>query len=334
MNRQDFWNDQEKARKLVEELKHHKSIVDGFERIRDRLEESQTLLEILRSGEDGELERELHENVDGLTSEMRKFEITAMLNGPYDRNNAFLNLHAGAGGTEACDWVAMLYRMYTRWLDENGYRWREVDALPDDEAGFRRVTIRVEGEYAYGYLQCESGVHRLVRISPFDASKRRHTSFASVDCVPEVEDVDVEIDPSEIKVETFRSSGPGGQHANMTDSAVRIIHIPTGIVVQCQNERSQHQNRRTAMAILKGKLTQLAELEKQKQIEAERGSKGEIAWGNQIRSYVLHPYTLVKDHRTGVETADARKVLDGDITPFIEAFLRSRIKGRFTEGGK
>lgn len=265
-------------------------------------------------------------NLESLTREM---ELRVYLSGKYDASDAILSLHSGAGGTDAMDWVEMLYRMYTRWADQRGYSVETLDMLPGEEAGLKSVSFLVKGDYAYGYLRGEKGVHRLVRISPFDASGRRHTSFASVDVLPDLEeDLEVEINPDDLRIDTFRSSGAGGQHVNKTDSAVRITHLPTGIVVTCQNERSQHANRLVAMRILKAKLRALKEEERRKEIESLRGPHKEIAWGNQIRSYVLQPFTLVKDHRTDYETSNVQKVLDGDIDDFIYAFLKKDLEKR------
>ncbi len=264
--------------------------------------------------------------LENLTREM---ELRVYLSGKYDASDAILSLHSGAGGTDAMDWVEMLCRMYTRWAERRGYSVEILDMLPGEEAGLKSVSFLVKGNYAYGYLRGEKGVHRLVRISPFDASGRRHTSFASVDVLPDFEeDVEVEINPDDLKIDTFRSSGAGGQHVNKTDSAVRITHLPTGIVVTCQNERSQHSNRLVAMRILKAKLLALKEEERRKEIESLRGPHKEIAWGNQIRSYVLQPFTLVKDHRTDHETGNAERVLDGDIDDFIYAFLKTDLEKR------
>ena len=279
--------------------------------------------------EDSSFTEELEQNLRTFQGKLDKFELKTLLNQPHDHCNAYLSIHAGAGGTESCDWVAMLLRMYLRWMEKNGYTQDTVDIQPGEEAGIKRVVLHVKGERAYGYLCGEAGVHRLVRISPFDANQRRHTSFAAVDVLPEIEEEgEVEIREEDLKTETFRAGGAGGQHVNKTSSAVRIIHIPTGIVIQCQNERSQHQNRRTAMNMLKARLYQLKEAERMKQLSQLYDEKGEIAWGYQIRSYVLHPYNLVKDLRTGRETSNARAVLDGDIDAFLDAYLRYRLANR------
>ena len=249
--------------------------------------------------------------------------ISTLLDGEYDRNNAIFTLHAGAGGTEACDWVSMLFRMYTRWAEDKGFKVDTLDYLPGDEAGIKSVTIQISGENAYGYLKSEKGIHRLVRISPFDASGRRHTSFASCDVLPEIDDddLDIGINPEDIRIDTYRASGAGGQHVNTTDSAVRITHIPTNIVVQCQNERSQHKNRESAMKMLRAKLYEKKMEEQMEKLQDIRGEVKEIGWGNQIRSYVFHPYNMVKDHRTNEETGNVSAVMDGDIDKFINAYL-------------
>jgi peptide chain release factor 2 len=267
---------------------------------------------------------EVGEALDKLKKTYEEMRIETLLNGKYDRNNAMITLHAGAGGTEACDWVGMLFRMYTRWAESKDYTVKTLDFLPGDEAGVKSVTIHIIGENAYGYLKSEKGVHRLVRISPFDSSGRRHTSFASIDVMPELdESIKVEINPDDLRVDTYRSSGAGGQHVNKTDSAVRITHIPTGVVVACQNERSQHQNRETAMKLLRSKLLELKEREQKEKIEDLKGVQLDIAWGSQIRSYVFCPYTMVKDHRTNYEEGNVNAVMDGDIDGFINAYLSS-----------
>jgi len=272
---------------------------------------------------DQSLSEEVEEELRSIGSALKEMEMQVLLNGPYDRNNAIVSLHAGAGGTEAQDWVDMLFRMYTRWAESKKMKVEIADHLPGEEAGTKSITALIKGEYAYGYLKAERGVHRLVRISPFDASGRRHTSFASVEVIPEIEEDDeIEINPSDIKIDTFRASGAGGQHVNKTDSAVRITHFPTGIVVQCQNERSQHANRLAAMKILRAKLFELKRQERERKLAEQRGEQQEIGWGNQIRSYVFQPYTMVKDHRTNVETGNVESVMDGNIDPFILAYLQ------------
>ncbi len=299
--------------------------LEEFRKLARGEEEAQALVELLSLEEDPQLMRELEELVANLDQASRRLELKTLLAGRYDSANAILALHAGAGGTEAQDWVQMLYRMYVRWAQDHRYQVEELDLLPGDEAGIKSVTFQVTGPWAYGYLRSEKGVHRLVRISPFDASGRRHTTFASVDTLPELPaSTEIVIRPEDLKVDTFRSGGAGGQHVNKTESAVRITHLPTGIVVSCQNERSQHSNRETAMKILTARLLERQEEDQRRAVGELRGDQGEIAWGNQIRSYVFQPYTMVKDHRTGVEVSNVEAVMDGAIDPFIEGFLRQR----------
>lgn len=303
-----------------------KEEIEVYNKIKKELEDLQVLLELSEESVDSELEAletELNEGIKKVSGLLNKWEQEKLFSGPYDNRNSIISLHAGAGGTEAQDWVGMLFRMYTRWAQEHGYKVEILDILPGDEAGIKSVTALISGPRAYGYLKAERGIHRLVRISPFDASGRRHTSFASVDVIPEIEeDAEVEIDPEELRIDTFRASGHGGQHINKTDSAVRITHIPTGIVVQCQSERSQLANKLRAMKILRSRLSDLKRQEQDAKLAQLRGEQREIAWGNQIRSYVFEPYTLVKDHRTGVEIGNVQAVMDGEIDPFIEAYLR------------
>ena len=286
------------------------------------------MLELLEEEEDEEAARELKEEVEAISQDLDKLELKLMLGGKRDRNNAILSIHPGAGGTESQDWASMLLRMYQRWAERKGYKVEVLDLLPGDEAGIKSATLLVSGDYAYGYLKAESGVHRLVRISPFDANKRRHTSFASVSVIPEIEDeVDVEIKDEDLRIDTFRAGGPGGQHVNRTDSAVRIVHLPTGITVQCQSERSQHRNRELAMKVLKARLYEYYRQKQEEELAKLRGERKDIAFGNQIRSYVFHPYKLVKDLRTGVETGNVDAVMDGEIDIFIEAYLKENIGG-------
>jgi len=286
------------------------------------------LAEIAESEADPAPLQEIRDESARIGRELDRLELTTTLNGKHDSSDAFLSVHAGAGGTESCDWASMLARMYSRWADRSGFRCSMVDSVPGEEAGVRNLTFSIKGDYAYGYLKSEVGVHRLVRISPFDAKSRRHTSFASVDVVPDSGDVaKIEVKDSELKIDTFRAGGAGGQHVNVTDSAVRITHIPTGIVVQCQNERSQHSNRATALKLLKARLARLEEEKREAELAKQYGEKPDIAFGSQIRSYVLHPYKMVKDHRTNFEKGNAEAVLDGDLEPFIEAYLRWRRKG-------
>lgn len=321
MSQQDFWLDAQNSNKVLRELKYLKSIVEPFGDMEKKLQENKELAEI--SAEETEFLAQVMAELDALTRQVSRFEVQSFLSGPFDRNNAILSINAGAGGTESCDWASMLLRMYSRWADGKKFKAGVVDILPGEEAGVKNVTMRIEGDMAYGLLKGEKGVHRLVRISPFDANKRRHTSFASVDVIPEIEDeIEVEVNPDDLRIDIFRSSGPGGQSVNTTDSAVRITHIPTGIVVQCQNERSQLQNRQMAMKILRARLYELRQKEQDERMAKEYGEKKKIEWGSQIRSYVMQPYMMVKDHRTGVETGDVNRVMDGDLEMFTEAFLR------------
>jgi len=324
-----FWNDQEKAQQITQELAGLKETVAVFQKVARSHEDLTVLLALgEEEEEDQALAREIAGELKALRRRVEQMELEVFLNGPYDQEAAILSLHAGAGGTEAQDWVQMLLRMYNRWAEDKGYKVEIVDLLPGDEAGVKSATLIVTGKWAYGNLRAEKGVHRLVRISPFDAGGRRHTSFASVDVLPHVENEqnEIEVNPEDLRIDTYRSSGAGGQHVNKTDSAVRITHLPTGIVVQCQSERSQISNRNTALKILKAKLLDLELKKKEAELAALRGEQTEIAWGSQIRSYVFHPYSLVKDHRTGVETGNAGAVMDGAIDPFISAYLKAKVK--------
>jgi peptide chain release factor 2 len=319
-----FWNDSEKAAAVIARLKSFKSRVEKYNAIAEEFDDLKVMLELSAEEEDSSFASEIHNGFAAFLKHLEKLRIETLLDGKYDDKNAILSLHSGAGGLEAQDWAEMLMRMYTRWAEDKGYRVKVLDILADDEGGIKSATLLVEGENAYGYLKAEKGVHRLVRISPFDASGRRHTSFASLDVMPEMDDdVEVNINPDDLRVDTYRSSGAGGQHVNKTDSAVRITHIPTGIVVQCQNERSQHSNRETAMRMLKSKLFELKEREQKEKIEDLQGEYNQIAWGSQIRSYVFHPYSLVKDHRTNVEVGNVNRVMDGDLDEFIFAYLKA-----------
>jgi peptide chain release factor 2 len=312
---------------VMRELSALKGPLEEMERLERALADLEELASLVEADEDEALRRDLERETANVARQVGELETRLLLSGKYDRANAILALHAGAGGTEAQDWVAMLLRMYTRFAESLGFRVEVLDLLPGEEAGIKSVTVQVSGEMAYGYLKAEKGVHRLVRHSPFDASGRRHTSFASLDVLPEMDDTpEVEIRPEDLKVETFRSGGAGGQHVNKTESAVRITHLPTGIVVTCQNERSQHANRDTAMRILKARLLERALSEKEREIGQLRGEQGEIAWGNQIRSYIFEPYQLVKDHRTGVETSQVQAVMDGELLPFVQAELRRQAR--------
>lgn len=323
MTQSDFWDDQTAANKIVRELKYLKSCVEPFDQITKKLNDSKELLDL--SVSEPEYIEQIKGELESLSAEVKKLELQSLLSGEFDRNNAILSINAGAGGTESCDWVSMLLRMYARFGDEMGYKVKTIDILHGEDAGIKSVTISVEGEMAYGYLKCEKGVHRLVRISPFDSNKRRHTSFASVDVIPEIDDdIAIDIKAEDLRIDIYRSSGPGGQSVNTTDSAVRITHLPTGIVVQCQNERSQLQNRQTAMRILKAKLFEVKQQEQDARMQKEYGEKRKIEWGSQIRSYVMHPYSMVKDHRTDAETGNVQKVMDGDLMMFMEAVLKQR----------
>ena len=323
MNQPAFWDDSVNSNKLMQELKALKSTVEPLEKGLKKISDLKELTEI--SSDDPEFLRQIEKELSSLEKEIHAVELQAILGGPFDRNNALLSINAGAGGTESCDWAQMLLRMYTRWVDNRGFKFKTIDILQGEEAGVKSVTIRIEGYMAYGFLKSEKGVHRLVRISPFDSNKRRHTSFASVDVIPEIEDdIEVEINPDDLRIDVFRSSGPGGQSVNTTDSAVRITHLPTGIVVQCQNERSQLQNRQTSMKVLRAKLYELKRKEQDDRMAKEHGEKQKIEWGSQIRSYVMHPYWMVKDHRSEQETSQVQKVMDGELDEFIEAFLKMK----------
>ncbi|WP_332650974.1 peptide chain release factor 2 [Lysinibacillus sp. 54212] len=322
----DFWNDQQAAQVVINEANGIKAIVNDYNDLVSTHENLEMTLELLKEEPDEELQAELGTELEEFQTNMSDFELQMLLSEPYDKNNAILELHPGAGGTESQDWGSMLLRMYTRWADKRGFKVETLDYLPGDEAGIKSVTLKISGHNAYGYLKAEKGVHRLVRISPFDSSGRRHTSFVSCDVMPEFNDeIEIDVRTEDLKIDTYRATGAGGQHINTTDSAVRITHTPTGTVVQCQSERSQIKNRESAMKMLKAKLYQL-EIEKQEQQLAEiRGEQKEIGWGSQIRSYVFHPYSMVKDHRTNEETGNTGAVMDGDLDAFINAYLRSRI---------
>ncbi|TWD97440.1 peptide chain release factor 2 (bRF-2) [Neobacillus bataviensis] len=322
----DFWNNQEKAQAVISEANGLKDQVNEFMELNDSYENLELTYELVKEENDEELRAELEEELEQLTSRLSQFELQLLLSEEYDKNNAILELHPGAGGTESQDWGSMLLRMYTRWAEKKGFKVETLDYLPGDEAGIKSVTLSIKGHNAYGYLKAEKGVHRLVRISPFDASGRRHTSFVSCEVMPEFnEEIQVEVRTEDLKIDTYRATGAGGQHINTTDSAVRITHLPTGVVVTCQSERSQIKNRESAMKMLKAKLYQ-REIERQEQELLEiRGEQKEIGWGSQIRSYVFHPYSMVKDHRTNTESGNVQGVMDGDLDQFINAYLRSRI---------
>nr|WP_330397353.1 peptide chain release factor 2 [Maledivibacter halophilus] len=321
----EFWDDQEKAQSILQTSKRLKEKVSNFQRIYSKWEELKLLAEMAIEERDVSVKKEITGGIEKLTENIDKLKIETLLSGEFDKNSAILSVHSGAGGLDAQDWAEMLLRMYTRWSEKRGYGVKTLDILPDTEAGIKSVTLLIEGENAYGYLKAEKGVHRIVRISPFDPSGKRHTSFASVDVMPDLDDnVNIDINPADLKIDTYRASGAGGQHVNKTESAVRITHLPTGIVVQCQNERSQLSNRNTAMKMLTAKLIDLKEMEQKEKIEDLKGDYSQIAWGSQIRSYVFHPYNLVKDHRTNAEIGNVGAVMDGEIDIFIDEYLKQR----------
>ena len=323
-----FWDDPQNSQKVLQKIKQLKAKVESFQNLKSEWEDMTTLVELAIDEDDESLLDEIKEGYEHLTSTLETMRLDTLLSGKYDGNNAIVSIHPGAGGTEAQDWASMLLRMYQRWGERRGFAVETLDFLAGDEAGVKSVTIQFSGPNAYGYAKCEKGIHRLVRISPFDASGRRHTSFASVDVMPEIDDdIEINIKPEDIRVDTFRASGAGGQHINKTDSAIRMTHIPTGVVVACQNERSQHQNRETAMKMLKAKLVEMAEREQMEKIEDLKGDMKDIAWGSQIRSYVFHPYNMVKDHRTNFEVGNIGAVMDGDLDGFINAYLKGANAG-------
>jgi len=322
ISKPDFWKDEARSKVVISELKDAKSVVEPFLEIEATFKDIEGIVSIA-GPEDIESLKHFRNDLAALKNRIEALEFRSLLGDPVDRNNAIVSINAGAGGTESCDWAAMLIRMYVKWAEAKGYSIVFVDQLPGEEAGIKNATLLIKGDYAYGFLKSESGVHRLVRISPFDSNKRRHTSFASVDVIPEVPDeVEIDIKEADLKIDTYRAGGKGGQHVNKTDSAVRITHISSGIIVQCQNERSQFKNKAMALKILKARLYERKRLEKAKELENAYESKKEIAWGSQIRSYVLHPYSMVKDHRTNFETTQAQTVLDGGIDEFVEAYLK------------
>ena len=318
----------EAAGKILQRIKGLKTKIERYNALYSKWEDLTTLVSLAIEEDDESVLGEVKEGTRELSGELENMKLETLLSGKYDNNNAILTLHAGAGGTEAQDWCEMLYRMYTRWAERRGFKTETLDYLDGEEAGIKSVTFQIEGLNAYGYAKCEKGVHRLVRISPFDSSGRRHTSFASLDVMPAIEDdIEIDIRPEDLKVDTYRASGAGGQHINKTESAIRITHLPTGLVVTCQNERSQHKNRDIAMKMLKSKLVEIAEREQKEKIEDLKGVQMEIGWGSQIRSYVFHPYSMVKDHRTGYETGNTGAVMDGDIDGFINAYLSALSRG-------
>lgn len=319
-----FWKEPRQAREVIGQLSRLKAGVNPWQELENKESELSELLLLAEEEKEESLLTEIALGCKELNKRLKALEFTFLMNGENDYCNAFLSINAGAGGTESCDWAEMLLRMYLRWAERKGYKTDIIDMLHGEEAGVKNVTVLIKGDYAHGYLRAENGVHRLVRISPFDAASRRHTSFSSVDVVPEVEGEEIEIIPSDLKIDTYRASGAGGQHVNVTDSAVRITHIPTKIVAQCQNERSQHQNKETALKVLKARIHEHYRRKKEEEILKEKGKKDKIAWGSQIRSYVFHPYSMVKDHRTNLEIGNVSAIMDGDIDRLIEAWIRRK----------
>ena len=326
-----FWDDVENSQKVLQKTKQLKDKVERYENLKTSWEDALVLIDLANEENDESMLPEIKSSVESVVDELEKMRLETLLSGNYDKNNAIMTFHAGAGGTEAQDWCEMLLRMYQMYAQKNGYSVSTLDMLPGDDAGVKSATISISGVNAYGYLKSEKGVHRLVRISPFDAAGRRHTSFASIEVMPEIEDdVEINIRTEDLRIDTYRSSGAGGQHINKTDSAIRITHIPTGIVVACQTQRSQHQNKEYAMRMLKSKLAEIAEQQQKEKIEDIKGVQKEIAWGSQIRSYVFHPYNLVKDHRTGYEMGNIGAVMDGEIGGFINAYLKAASLGQLS----
>ncbi len=324
-----FWDDMESGQKVLQKIKQLKDKVSRFEELKNLREDTLLLIDMANEENDESMLPEIKEAVEKINKNLEDMTLETLLSGNYDKCNAIMDLHAGAGGTEAQDWCEMLMRMYQMWAQKNGYTFEVIDSLDGDDAGIKSATVMISGLNAYGYLKSEKGVHRLVRISPFDASGRRHTSFASVEVMPEIDDeIEINIRPEDLRVDTYHASGAGGQHINKTASAVRITHLPTGVVVACQTQRSQHQNRDYAMKMLKSKLVEIAEQQQKEKIEDIKGVQKEIAWGSQIRSYVFHPYNLVKDHRTGYEMGNIGAVMDGDINGFINAYLKAQSLGK------
>lgn len=329
MSAPDFWNDQNAARALMAEVNPLKHRMEAFSSLKSRLEDIDATIELAQEADDDDLGREAVEEFGKWEKSLADFELLTLLNAPQDQASCYLTIHAGAGGTEACDWASMLLRMYMRWCERRGFTVTYLESTDGDDAGIRSVTVKVDGEYAYGYLKNERGIHRLVRISPFDSAGKRHTSFASLDATPEVSDsINIEILDKDLKVDTYRSGGKGGQNVNKVETAVRITHIPSGVIVACQNERSQLRNKEEAMNMLRAKLYQIEEDKKQAEADRQYSEKGDIGWGNQIRSYVFQPYQMVKDLRTGVESGNIQDVMDGNLDPFIEAMLRGHKRDR------
>jgi len=326
MGKPGFWEGDTSG--LINELKALKAQVTPLEKFGQEIEDQAVLLDLAKEEGDEATLAEVEASLRRIGKELDRYELELLMSGEHDAGDALVTIHAGAGGTESCDWVQMLLRMYTRYLEKAGFKMETEDVQAGEEAGIRSVTFSAKGPHAYGYLRAESGVHRLVRISPFDANQRRQTTFASVDVWPEVQEGEIEVKRDDLKIDTYRAGGKGGQHVNVTESAVRITHIPTGIIASCQNERSQHKNKATAMKVLLARLARLQEEKREQEVAKAYGEKGEISFGNQIRSYVLHPYTMVKDHRTGEETSQAQDVLDGELQPFIDAWLRQRAEGK------
>jgi peptide chain release factor 2 len=329
MSKEGFWDNPDSAQSVVSQLSALKSVIEPVEEMQREAKDLQELFEMAADEADEDELVQLGDDLSALVKRCEQVELSGLLSRPEDMKNSFFSIHAGAGGTESCDWANMLLRMYTRYFEANKYKFQELDITPGEEAGIRSITLRVSGPFAFGKLSCETGVHRLVRISPFDSQKRRHTSFAAVDCIPEFdEDIDIEINEEDIRIDFYRASGAGGQHVDKTSSAVRITHEPTGIVVQCQNERSQHKNKAQALKVLKARLYMLEEQKRDAEVAKLYGTKGEIAWGSQIRSYVMQPYQMVKDHRTDHQTGNVEAVLDGELDGFIESYLRHRTKNK------
>ncbi len=325
----DFYNDIKNSQKVLQKIKEFSNKIDRFKSLQSDWEDMSTLVELAIAEDDESLLEEIQTGFNSLSENIENMKLETLLSGPYDKSNAIITLHAGAGGTEAQDWCQMLFRMYQMWAEARGYKVSTLDLLDGDEAGLKGASILIEGLNAYGFAKCEKGIHRLVRISPFDSAGRRHTSFASVEVMPDIEDdIEININPDDLRIDTYRASGAGGQHVNKTSSAIRITHIPTGVVVACQNERSQFQNKDTAMKMLKAKLMELAEAEQKEKIEDIKGVQKEIAWGSQIRSYVFHPYNMVKDHRTNYEVGNIGSVMDGNLDGFINDYLRKASLGQ------